>query len=59
MLRWPYNQKVKPRLFNKGNKGEMILKQVLQNIEVSDEGKWGPTWEGPYIIESSNKDGSY
>lgn len=49
ILRWLDNQKVKPRKFQKG---DFVLRQVIQNKKVLGEGELGPTLEGPYIIES-------
>ena len=50
-----YNQQVKCRYFIVGD-------NVSQNNEASRQdlrGKLRPTWEGPYIINEANKDGSY
>lgn len=50
-----YNQRVKDRCFKVGQ-------QVLRNNESSRQepnGKLRPTYEGPYIINEANRDGSY
>lgn len=56
MFHQHYDQTVEPNKFEKGN---LVLQQVIQNPKVSGEGEMSPTWEGSYIIKSSNKAGSY
>ncbi|PON92320.1 Ribonuclease H-like domain containing protein, partial [Trema orientale] len=44
-----YNSKVKAREFGVG---DLVLRQVLPNTKEQGAGVFGPSWEGPYVIDA-------
>nr|XP_027118525.1 uncharacterized protein LOC113735729 [Coffea arabica]XP_027118526.1 uncharacterized protein LOC113735730 [Coffea arabica] len=46
-MAWAYNKKVKPRLFEVGDK---VLKRILP-MQDEAKGKFAPNWQGPFIIK--------
>ncbi|PON50823.1 hypothetical protein PanWU01x14_220600, partial [Parasponia andersonii] len=51
-----YNSKVRRRGFEVG---DLILRQVLPNNKEHGAGVFGPSWEGPYVIDAIIRPGTY
>ena len=51
-----YNSKVKNREFKLG---DLVLRQVLPNTKEHGAGVFGPSWEGPYVIDAVIRSGTY
>lgn len=49
-----FNRWVRPRSFKKG---DLVLKQT--KVTTQKEGKLRPCWEGPYVLTTCNRPGSY
>ena len=58
--KWRYkrylNLKVKKRRFNEG---DLVLRKINSNTEVTSTRVLRPNWEGPYIIEGVVRPGTY
>ena len=51
-----YNTKVRPRHFQIG---DLVLRKVTTATKDPSQGKFGPSWEGPYKIIDYHKKGTY
>lgn len=51
-----YNRRVKLRRLNIG---DLVLRRVTQATKNPSQGKFGPTWEGPYKVIHYSRQGSY
>ena len=51
-----YNQRVKLKRFNIG---DLVLQKVTPAMKDPEQGKLGPTWEGPYKVIHYSRRGSY
>lgn len=51
-----YNSKVREKGFQVG---DMLLRRVTLNTRNLADGKLGPNWEGPYIVNEIQKNGTY
>ena len=55
-LKKGYNKNVRPRSFQQG---DLVLRKVLGNTKNLNDGKLGPNWEGPYLVQSVTGTGAY
>ena len=51
-----FNKRVRTRTFQIG---DLVLRRVLPNTKVVNDGKLGPNWEGPYRVASQSGQGAY
>ncbi|PON37950.1 hypothetical protein PanWU01x14_316300 [Parasponia andersonii] len=51
-----YNSRVKSRHFEVG---DLVLRRVLPNNKEHGAGVFGPSWEGPYVINDVIRPGTY
>ena len=51
-----YNNRVKPRVFQRGN---LVLRKVFENTVDPMVRKFQPNWEGPYVVTRPGEFGSY
>ena len=51
-----FNRKVKPRNFQVG---DLVLREVSLATKNPSEGKLGPNWEGPYVVNAQSRAGTY
>ncbi|KAJ1406582.1 Integrase, catalytic core [Sesbania bispinosa] len=50
-----YERLVRPRMFHEG---ELVLKATDVVMRKQHTSKWAPNWEGPYVVQKANSNGS-